>query len=420
MQNEMLVDYNQLQAASANVLTATGTENIEDLIRRALDFSVDEPSAEQQDAFALLCQTIANGDIDPNANYGLRSHQARDTLLSYVCRFPVEQGNFLKKCVACLIALGAAPDQPCGTGFSPLHIAANYNNVCVIESLLAHGASIEGRNPPNCFTPLHVAVVNGHRDALCTLLRHGADLHRAADNGYYPLHMAAQYGHTLITEILFAHGAKLQDTTHSSKDITVSVAGLTALHIAAFSGHPELVRLLLTRGGNPFVKSQGGDLPLHLAASTNQTECIAVLVKHSPLSIEERNILNYTPLHCAAATNSAASIDMLVSLKANLNAGSIHGETPLHVACANRLHDALQALLQHGAQPNVRTNFGRSPLHIAVEMADTKAVDLLLAAAAAPDSLDDKHQSPLGLAACKGYYRILDRLLACQSAVNLN
>lgn len=70
-------------------------------------------------------------------------------------------------------------------------------------------------------------------------------------------------------------------------DATLATAfsgdGFTALHLAAFMGHPGAVRLLLERGADPHVVATSPEIgpvqPLHSAAATGQVACARLLLE---------------------------------------------------------------------------------------------------------------------------------------------
>lgn len=85
-------------------------------------------------------------------------------------------------------------------------------------------------------TPLHFAAGYNRVAVVEYLLEHGADVHAKDKGGLVPLHNACSYGHYEVTELLVKHGA------------SVNVADLwkfTPLHEAAAKGKYEIVRLLI-------------------------------------------------------------------------------------------------------------------------------------------------------------------------------
>lgn len=84
--------------------------------------------------------------------------------------------------------------------------------------------------------PLHFAAGFNRLAVVEYLLENGADVHKADKGGLVPLHNSASYGHTEVTELLIKYGAN------------VNVADLwkfTPLHEAAAKGKYDIVKLLL-------------------------------------------------------------------------------------------------------------------------------------------------------------------------------
>jgi hypothetical protein len=68
--------------------------------------------------------------------------------------------------------------------------------------------------------------------------------------------------------------------------------GLTALHIAAWKGHADLVEMLLYEGCSPTALSNSGKTALQLATEESQHACVTVLTavtsKVGPLATQGR------------------------------------------------------------------------------------------------------------------------------------
>ena len=91
--------------------------------------------------------------------------------------------------------------------------------------------------------------------------------------------------------------------------------GYTALHRAAYSNHPQMVRKLIQYGAD-------------IQAETTED--------------------SWKPLHSACRWNAAPCVDILLSYGADVNALTQGNQTPLHLAafCGNS-RDTLQLLLMH-------------------------------------------------------------------------
>jgi uncharacterized protein len=107
--------------------------------------------------------------------------------------------------------------------------------------------------------------------------------------------------------------------------------GFTALHLAAFFGHTEAVRLLLNRGAdsNAIARSEqiGPVQPLHSAAANGGLECVRLLLEHGA-DVNARQGGGFTALHAAAATADAELARLLLAGGADAAAKADDGREP--------------------------------------------------------------------------------------------
>ncbi|KAF7265130.1 hypothetical protein GWI33_021433 [Rhynchophorus ferrugineus] len=237
--------------------------------------------------------------------------------------------------------------------------------------------------------------------------------------------------------------------------------GLSALHLAAFSGCKEGVDYLLSQrecDPNAFYKCY---TPLHCAAFGNSIETSSMLLDRGANIHALTNDLqnsNETVLHCAIRANAVNCIKLLCEKGANvvqpdsLGKTSIHlasemgcadclkilikeadpflnlltkekHQTALHLAAENEHADCISILLDHGACVNVYDNKGQTPLHLAALVHDPHGVKLLLKIGEAdPTSLDNEQRTPLHFAVSKSNrpinYDIVKMFLTYGAEVN--
>ncbi|MGD8840595.1 MAG: ankyrin repeat domain-containing protein, partial [Gammaproteobacteria bacterium] len=121
-----------------------------------------------------------------------------------------------------------------------LHVAVLMEDLEAIRLLYEHGADLEAPNRIGGAHPLHVAADIGLPPVINLLIDLGAELDARDDLGRTPLIQAAIAGNSGAVEVLLAAGA--------DADAAETRRGTTALHLAAFRGHREVIDVLLTYG----------------------------------------------------------------------------------------------------------------------------------------------------------------------------
>ena len=120
-----------------------------------------------------------------------------------------------------------------------LHRAAGQGNLQQVQTLIAHGSSInagdaEGR------TPLHIAAQGGHKEVAEVLLRCGASIDSLDQRGRTPAMVAMEQNHRPVVEYLVHAGAAVN------------------LHLAAYLGDAARVKGLIAGGADVNAKGQNG------------------------------------------------------------------------------------------------------------------------------------------------------------------
>ncbi|KAL0781830.1 hypothetical protein CaCOL14_003165 [Colletotrichum acutatum] len=124
---------------------------------------------------------------------------------------------------------------------TPLHDAASWGSLPIVEMLLRHDAHIDAQTRKGQ-TPLYLSILQGHSSVAELLVKKGASLQIINTNKRWTaLHLAAWTGSLVILEMLIENGADVDAQDRQ---------GYTALHVALQEGHGGIVDYLRARRGN--------------------------------------------------------------------------------------------------------------------------------------------------------------------------
>ncbi|KAG8226948.1 hypothetical protein J437_LFUL004666 [Ladona fulva] len=300
-----------------------------------------------------------------------------------------------------------------GRHSTPLHFAAGYNRVAVVEYLLAHGADVHAKDKGG-LVPLHNACSYGHYEVTELLVKHGASVNVADLWKFTPLHEAAAKGKFEIVRLLLKHGA---DASKKNRD------GSTPL---------DLVR----RGNSSGSGSQGegsgsgnsgdqdvadllrGNAALLDAAKKGNLARVQRLVTEDNINCRDAQGRNSTPLHLAAGYNNLEVAEFLLESGADVNAQDKGGLIPLHNASSYGHLDIAALLIKYSTVVNATDKWGFTPLHEAAQKGRTQLCALLLAHGANPFLKNQEGQAPLDLASAEDVRCLLQDSMASRQSVS--
>ncbi|XP_043094763.1 ankyrin-1a isoform X14 [Puntigrus tetrazona] len=319
------------------------------------------------------------------------------------------------------------------TGFTPLHIAAHYENLNVAQLLLNRGADVNF-TPKNGITPLHIASRRGNVIMVRLLLDRGAKIDAKTKDELTPLHCAARNGHVRIIEILLDQGAPIQAKTknglspihmaaqgdhldcirqllqYNAEIDDITLDHLTPLHVAAHCGHHRVAKVLLDKGAKPNTRALNGFTPLHIACKKNHMRVMDLLLKHSA-SLEAVTESGLTPLHVSSFMGHLNIVKILMQKGASPHASNVKVETPLHMASRAGHCEVAEFLLQNAAPVDAKAKDDQTPLHCAARMGHNEMVKLLLEHKANPNSTTTAGHTPLHIASREGHNQTASILL---------
>jgi tankyrase len=253
------------------------------------------------------------------------------------------------------------------------------------HSHIVNCRDLDGRHS----TPLHFAAGYNRVGVVEFLLSKAADVHAKDKGGLVPLHNACSYGHYEVTELLVKHGA------------SVNVSDLwkfTPLHEASAKGKYEIVRLLLRHGADPTKKNRDGHTPVDLvkegdqdvldllrgdsalldAAKKGNLGRVQKLLSAENVNCRDSQGRNSTPLHLAAGYNNLEVAEFLLENGSDVNAQDKGGLIPLHNASSYGHLDIAALLIRYHTVVNATDKWGFTPIHEAAQKGRTQLCALLV------------------------------------------
>ncbi|KAG8184304.1 hypothetical protein JTE90_008988 [Oedothorax gibbosus] len=230
--------------------------------------------------------------------------------------------------------------QPVPEGNTPLIFACAAGHVDTVRLLLDAGASLEVHNE-NGHTPLMETASAGHVEVAKLLVERGASINTHSNEfKESALTLACYKGHLEMVRFLLEAGA---DREHKTDEMH------TALMEASMDGHVEVARLLLDSGAQVNMPADSFESPLTLAACGGHVE-LAMLLLDRGANIEEVNDEGYTPLMEAAREGHEEMVALLLSQGADINAQTEETqETALTLACCGGFLEVSDFLIKAGA-----------------------------------------------------------------------
>ncbi len=179
-----------------------------------------------------------------------------------------------------LLEAGFDPSTRSSRGENALMLAARAGNVDIVKLLIGHGVDPSVSNAQGC-NVAHYALEGGHVEVVYAL-RHckldwGAkgemSIHGKMLQDVTALHLAAKHEDSMLLEYLI-------DEKLISDIDCVTRDRATPLYIAAWSGQPRNVAVLLTQKADPHVLTGYGESPLHIVARFGDRETISEFLRH--------------------------------------------------------------------------------------------------------------------------------------------
>eukprot|EP01137_Pigoraptor_chileana_P023679 Opistho-2@90369 len=230
-----------------------------------IDSRVENKAASASEE-AAVCELIS-ACVKEGLDLSLRTKETGDSLLHLTVKHGLVgvARHLLSLHPALLSQQNVANNQP-------LHLAAFFGSVSMMELLLSAGAdrdALNGRHE----TPLHMAVRGQQLPMTEYLLSIGCNPHHWDCNGNFPLHSAIEFNLVDFVRHFIAYGVDINARTESF---------LTPLMLAVDNDAPNIVSLLLVAGANATHRMPGNRYTcLHHAVSRTLSACAQAIVLKS-------------------------------------------------------------------------------------------------------------------------------------------
>jgi ankyrin repeat protein len=424
--------------------------------------AIDEPNPTN----TALMTAVVDGDLDlvkksisAGANLDLY-----DWNLSYApLGMAIDRGHL--QIIECLLTAGANPH--CGsTSTTALGLAAERGEVEIIQLLLTQKVDVNAPIAQNGWTALLAAIKAGHRSVVQLLVTGGANVN-VWSRGETPILFAAKCEEREIYNYLYPlvntaiklcadrDGEHLLQATQKRRirqqnrpvekfiemategnlhevnqaiEIGIEIdelgsKGHTALMVAAYYGHQEIVKRLLTAGAKPNILSDDdvlgtGMTALMLAAgsffASNRQQLVQLLIAGGA-DVNQRGIGGKTAIFHAALAGSGYQdcVAILIKAGADLDLHDDRGYTVLTSVSAAENYPMLNILMQAGA-----STAGLDSIQL-IQAAASGNVDRVKSLLVNKINLNLDRGAAIGNAAAAGHTQIVDLLIRAGANVNL-
>jgi ankyrin repeat protein len=205
---------------------------------------------------------------------------------------------------------------------------------------------------------------------------------------------AAEDGNLTAAQAAIANGA----------DVNTRLIGTTALMVASYQGHTDIVKLLLEKGVDVNSKATENNITALFPASQNgHTEVVKLLLGKGADVNAKATSDGATALWMASQNGHTEVVKLLLERGANVNVKKTDDDaTALYVASQNGHTEVVKLLLEKGANVNAKAKMDTGR-----RFAEKTQNGPFLYA---PTKVEYEYRSPLSIAKERGYTKIIELL----------
>jgi ankyrin repeat protein len=165
------------------------------------------------------------------------------------------------------------------------------------------------------------------------------------------------------------------------------------------------------------------EIPWEWTSDYENSDMVQMLIQdagihHFDINVNASELDHYngkTALHLAAEHGMLDTVQLLISVNANVEERDIHGESALHKACRGGKVAIVKLIIEHSADIEVKSNSGKTPLYLAIAFGYLGIVEILIEHNANIESRDSNGRTLLHTASsidshhvsCNGIVKLL-------------
>ena len=209
-------------------------------------------------------------------------------------------------------------------GFSPIHFAANFNQLEIIKLLIENGADINELGPFDR-QPVHWAAATKSIDVLKWLHKLGADLNCKDATNKTPLYLAVTRQQKENINYLLSQDVDIETTGR---------AGFELLYFSITGNYNTIVQHFLDSDFDVKQLAIDGSGLMLAAAQSGNPEMISTFYDLG-LDLNQRNEFGEAPVHISITQKNLDVLKKLLELGADINLPNYLGENALSMAIKN-------------------------------------------------------------------------------------
>ena len=154
-------------------------------------------------------------------------------------------------------------------------------------------------------------------------------------------------------------------------------AAREALHIAAYKGNLDIIKLLLFANANIYIKNINNNYAFDYIVTRNHIEIITFFIKEY-FTIRQIYHFVFPILYKSIVNNKLQFIENILLGGFDINMYDYTGENLLHIACEHQNIDIIKLLIKYGININNKNILDESPIDIVIRLNNKEIIKFFL------------------------------------------